>query len=59
MADERDDLIRELAKSHGVDNLPDDQLRDIKSTLSVSYIDSVLDGSFEPKETQNGTDGKV
>lgn len=52
--DPRDDTIRELAKSHGVDNIGDDQLQEVKSTLSGSYIDSVLDGKLDqPKENEN------
>ena len=48
--DPRDDMIRELAKSHGVDNMPDDQVREVKSTISGAYIDSVLDGSLNQPE---------
>lgn len=48
--DPRDDMIRELAKSHGIDSMPDAQVQEVKATLSGDYIDSVLDGKLDSPE---------
>lgn len=41
-----DALIREMAQSHGRDNLSDQELGTIRTELSNGYIDDVLDGRY-------------
>ena len=43
--DNIDDVIRDLAKNHGEDNLSDSQVHEVKGTLSAAYIDDILDNS--------------
>jgi len=45
-----DDIIRDLAAAHGHEDLSDEQLKKVKTTLSNSYVDHVLDAS-ETRET--------
>jgi len=40
-----DDVIRDLARNHGEDNLSDSQVHEVKQTLSAAYIDDILDNS--------------
>jgi len=40
-----EETIRELARSHGHDSVPDTVVTEVKRKLSESYIDDILDGS--------------
>jgi len=42
-----DDVIRDLAREHGYDNVPDDIVHEVKRKLSTSYIDDILDTGKE------------
>jgi len=59
--DNTDDVIRELAKTHGREDLSDNELKDVKTRISTSYIDDILDATptvtentDAPKEENNG-----
>jgi len=43
-----DDVIRDLAKAHGHENLTDGAVKQVKSKLSNAYIDQILDTGKEP-----------
>jgi hypothetical protein len=43
-----DDVIRDLAKAHGHDAVPDNVIGQVKSKLSNAYIDQILDTGTEP-----------
>jgi len=55
-----DDVIRELAKTHGREDLSDNEIKDVKTRISNSYIDDILDAApatentDAPKEENNG-----
>ena len=42
-----DDVIRDLAKAQGAENLDDKQVHEIKNELSNVYMDDVLDGKLD------------
>lgn len=54
---ETDNIIRDIAKSQGNDNLSNEQLHEVKSQLSNTYIDDVLDGRLD--QPAGGSDGKA
>ena len=42
-----DDAIRDIAQSHGHEDLSDETVHEVKRKLSESYIDSILDTGTE------------
>jgi hypothetical protein len=57
------DDIRYLAKEHGVDNLTDEQVKELQTKLACALVDQWLDNSqLSPKPTiqtpENSHDGK-
>ena len=53
-----DEVIRDLTEAHGHENVTDDGIREIRSTLSHDYLDNMLDSS-QQDGGENHNDGKT
>lgn len=47
-----DGVIRDLAEAHGHDNISDDTVREVRSTLSNEFLDDMLDSPTEQASSE-------
>jgi len=59
--DDIDEVIRDIAETHGHDNVSTESIREVRSTLSHDFIDGMLDTPVEQTSSEEALhdDGKA